>query len=41
MLRITRFHADTDIEEIRRMFTEYWESFGFAPCFQGFDEPCF
>jgi ribosomal protein S18 acetylase RimI-like enzyme len=37
MLRIIRFHADTDVEEIRRLFTEYWQSFGCTPCFQGFD----
>lgn len=26
-----------DIETIRGLFEEYWHSFGFTPCFQGFD----
>jgi carbonic anhydrase len=28
-------HAD--IATIRELFEEYWNSFGFTPCFQGFD----
>ena len=26
------------LEEVRALLREYWASFGFAPCFQGFDE---
>jgi GNAT superfamily N-acetyltransferase len=26
------------MEEVRALFAEYWKSFGFTPCFQGFDE---
>jgi putative acetyltransferase len=25
-----------EIEEVRRLFEEYWNSFGFTPCFQNF-----
>jgi GNAT superfamily N-acetyltransferase len=25
-------------EQVRELFTEYWASFGFSPCFQGFGE---
>src|SRR5438445_1696213 len=25
------------LEEVRSLFAEYWSSFGFTPCFQGFD----
>ena len=28
----------TDIESIRRLFEEYWRSFGFTPCFQNFGD---
>ncbi|MFQ5500503.1 MAG: hypothetical protein ACE5FH_12625 [Candidatus Zixiibacteriota bacterium] len=27
----------TDIPTIRTMFKEYWQAFGFTPCFQNFD----
>jgi GNAT superfamily N-acetyltransferase len=26
------------LEEVRALLREYWDSFGFTPCFQGFDE---
>jgi GNAT superfamily N-acetyltransferase len=26
------------VEAIRTLFTEYWDSFGFTPCFQGFGD---
>jgi len=26
------------LEEARALLVEYWKSFGFAPCFQGFDQ---
>ncbi len=26
-----------DIATVRELFEEYWRSFGFTPCFQGFD----
>lgn len=26
------------LDEVRALLREYWESFGFTPCFQGFDE---
>jgi putative acetyltransferase len=29
-------HA-TDMQVVRELFTEYWQSFGFTPCFQGFE----
>jgi putative acetyltransferase len=25
------------LDEVRSLFAEYWSSFGFTPCFQGFD----
>src|ERR1051325_7732238 len=27
-----------DLAEVRRLLEEYWNSFGFAPCFQNFGE---
>jgi len=29
--------GQADIDTIRGLFEEYWNSFGFTPCFQGFD----
>ena len=26
-----------DLDEVRRLFEEYWAAFGFTPCFQNFD----
>jgi putative acetyltransferase len=25
------------LDEVKALFAEYWQSFGFTPCFQGFD----
>src|ERR1700689_5351435 len=36
-LRIVPVVTISHLEEIRALFTEYWNSFGFTPCFQGFD----
>jgi len=27
-----------EVEEVRLLFQEYWNSFGFTPCFQGFSD---
>ena len=29
--------AGPHLEEAKELFAEYWSSFGFTPCFQGFD----
>ena len=33
-------HAETvaHLDYVRMLFSEYWHSFGFTPCFQGFDQ---
>ena len=30
--------AAAQVAEVRRLFEEYWNSFGFTPCFQHFDQ---
>jgi ribosomal protein S18 acetylase RimI-like enzyme len=35
LVRVDR--AGPGLEEARALFLEYWTSFGFTPCFQGFD----
>ncbi len=35
LLQVQRPGAD--LEEVRALMGEYWTSFGFTPCFQGFD----
>ena len=30
--------AEAQVAEVRRLFEEYWTSFGFTPCFQHFDQ---
>lgn len=38
MLEIRPASTDVDLDQIRLLFREYWKSFGFSPCFQGFEE---
>ena len=35
-VRIEIARTASEIEEVRRLFEEYWNSFGFTPCFQNF-----
>jgi len=35
-MEIVQVQNSAEIEEIRRLFDEYWSSFGFTPCFQNF-----
>ena len=35
-MEIVQVQNSAEIEEIRRLFEEYWSSFGFTPCFQNF-----
>jgi putative acetyltransferase len=37
-MRILAVETRDQIEEVRRLFEEYWNSFGFTPCFQNFGE---
>jgi GNAT superfamily N-acetyltransferase len=37
-LRIVPVESTESLETVRVLFNEYWNSFGFTPCFQGFDE---
>jgi putative acetyltransferase len=36
-MRIVIAEGDERIELVRELFREYWDSFGFTPCFQNFD----
>ncbi|MBZ5577085.1 MAG: GNAT family N-acetyltransferase [Acidobacteriia bacterium] len=36
-MRVLAVESAAQIEEVRRLFEEYWLSFGFSPCFQNFD----
>ena len=38
MTRIALAETADDLDNVRRLFDEYWHSFGFTPCFQGFDK---
>jgi GNAT superfamily N-acetyltransferase len=35
---IVAVESAAQLEEVRRMFQEYWDSFHFTPCFQNFGE---
>ncbi len=35
-MRIVPVTDAQQVDTVRRLFEEYWESFGFTPCFQGF-----
>jgi GNAT superfamily N-acetyltransferase len=37
-MRILAAETREQVEEVRRLFEEYWNSFGFTPCFQNFGE---
>jgi putative acetyltransferase len=37
-MRIVEARSGAEIATVRALFEEYWESFGFTPCFQGFGE---
>jgi GNAT superfamily N-acetyltransferase len=37
-MRIVAAHTAEEIQTVRELFEEYWHSFGFTPCFQGFGE---
>jgi putative acetyltransferase len=36
-LMIVIAESQEHVEQVRRLFREYWNSFGFTPCFQNFD----
>lgn len=35
---IVPVEAAAQLDEVRRLFQEYWDSFGFTPCFQNFGD---
>jgi putative acetyltransferase len=37
-MRIVLAETGKDIAEVKLLFQEYWDSFGFTPCFQGFSD---
>ena len=37
-MEIVRPTASTHWDAVRTLFEEYWDSFGFTPCFQGFGD---
>lgn len=38
MYEIRQVHDDEALDQVRLLFSEYWDSFGFTPCFQNFGE---
>lgn len=38
MLQIVEASSESHIDQVRNLFVEYWEWFGFEPCFQNFDK---
>ena len=38
MVEILPVTDESRVAEVRALFQEYWDSFGFTPCFQGFGE---
>ena len=37
-MKIVEARSEEHIAQISELFSEYWHSFGFTPCFQNFDE---
>jgi len=35
-MQIVQAMREGEVAEVRRLFQEYWDSFGFTPCFQNF-----
>jgi putative acetyltransferase len=35
-MQIVQAASEDHVAEVRRLFQEYWDSFGFTPCFQNF-----
>jgi putative acetyltransferase len=35
-MQIVQAASEEEIAQVRRLFQEYWDSFGFTPCFQNF-----
>ena len=38
MVEILPVTGESRVAEVRALFQEYWDSFGFTPCFQGFGD---
>ncbi|HLK69217.1 MAG TPA: GNAT family N-acetyltransferase [Bryobacteraceae bacterium] len=37
-MEIVTVESGTRLEQVRELFVEYWDSFGFTPCFQNFGD---
>ena len=37
-MEIVHVESAAQLDEVRRLFQEYWDSFGFTPCFQNFGD---
>jgi putative acetyltransferase len=35
-MRIVSARTAAEVDQVRQLFRDYWDSFGFTPCFQGF-----